>query len=159
MKVMDKISQEYGIDLNSNFLSIKYKWKEYIKSKIREKVISDSEKKKNSMTKLRHQRKHDFCMQEYINNSSITRVGDLLCVKLELLDVGKNHGHEERKCHACKLEAETTEHIISCNKLYEEIQTEPIEWREEMMSNRNHLQKLYHVIKRYIKYRDASGNV
>ena len=153
---LDIISKEYGINLNSNIIKTKSKWKTYVKSKIRAKLKTDSESKKNSMTKLRHQRKQEFCMQKYVNNTSITRIGDLLRVKLELLDVGKNQGHENRKCYCCNLENETTEHITSCSEVCEATQMDSIEWNEEMMSDRNHLQRMYQIIKRYIRIREKS---
>ena len=155
---LDRISKQYGISLNSNNLKVKSKWKEYVKSKIREKINAESNEKKNNMTKLRHQKEQNFNMQQYIQNTTITRVRDLIRVKLELLDIGKNQGQENRKCFACKTEDERSEHIIECSEVHKMTKVNACKWEKEMMSDRNHLTEVYLLLKKYISMRDNENN-
>ena len=95
-------------------------------------------------------------MQEYLQETTITRAGDLLRVKLlrELLDLGKNiGGNPERLCCYCRVAKETTEHILNCNKVEDLItnKTGNID-----MSNKNNLNKIHDCIKDYICSRDSS---
>ena len=134
------ISKEYEIELNNSMLKIKSKWKQYVKNKIKNKIVAESEEKRSSMPKLRHQKQQEFCMQQYIKETNIVRIQDLIRVKLELLDIGKNQGQADRQCYACKKEDETSEHIISCSKIYEITETtDIIEWNNETMSDRSQL--------------------
>ena len=66
-----------------------------------------------SMTKLRHQKEQSYILQNYIKETNICRVRDLIKVKLELFDIGKNQG-KNRLCWGCNQVDETTEHIIAC---------------------------------------------
>ena len=78
-----RVGKKYEIELNNNnMIKTKSKWKQYVKDKIRHKITAESEEKKNSMTKLRHQKQQEFCMQQYIKETSITRIQDLLRVNM-----------------------------------------------------------------------------
>ena len=168
---------------------VKSKWKQYVRTKIKQKVVAESNEKKRMMTKLRHQKQQDYCMQQYIKETNIVRIRDLIRVKLEMLDIGKNQGQKDRKCYGCKKENqgqkdrkcygckkenqgqkdrkcygckkenETTEHITSCNKVQEILETtETIKWNNEMMSDHSQLTKIYLLLQRYMKCRDDEIN-
>ena len=67
----------------------KLRWKNYVKKKIQNYVQRQSNEKKEK-TKLRHQKGQKFEMQEYLQEKTITRAGDLLRAKLELLNFGSD---------------------------------------------------------------------
>jgi len=92
-------------------------------------------------------------MQPYIKETSISKVSDLLLVKLELLDIGKKQGWEDRKCYACKMVAESTEHIISCSDVYELVGGHDIKWNTDLMNNHIHLMGIFFLLKKYIRIR------
>ena len=154
---IEKISKEYGIILENKIIETKSKWKKYVKTKIMQKVINESNEKKMMMTKLRHQKTQEFSMQPYIKETNINRIRDLIRVKLEMLDIGKNQGQENRKCYGCKNSDETTEHITACSevqKILKTTTTEKVPWNDEMMSDKSHLKKIYNLVQKYIKCRE-----
>ena len=154
-----KTSKEYGIIIDNDMIKVKSKWKQYVKTKIKQKVVAESNEKKRMMTKLRHQKQQDYCMQQYIKETNIVRIQDLIRVKLKMLDIGKNQGQKDRKCYGCKKENETTEHITSCNKVQEILETtETIKWNNEMMSDHSQLTKIYLLLQKYMKCRDDEIN-
>ena len=89
------ICEEYQIDLeNEKILKFKQKWKIYVKKQIKLKITTKADEKKMTMKKLRHQKGQDFCMQAYIKETGIWRIRDIIRVKLELLDIGRNQGEK-----------------------------------------------------------------
>ena len=148
-----KISKEYKVDLeNDDLLKDKHKWKTHVKEQIKLKIISKSEEKKNSMSKLRHQKEQEFIMQEYIKETSIWRIRDLIRVKLEMLDIGRNQG-ENRICCGCHSEEESTEHIVSC-RAARELTGIQDETNTNITSERCNLINIYNILKKYMEYRD-----
>ena len=92
-------------------------------------------------------------MQSYINETNIYRIRDLFKVKLELHDIGRNHG-KDRLCLGCNQAKETTEHIIACTHLKESIGNgNPVNL--DKMSDRTNLLHLHNFISTYIERRDA----
>ena len=147
------IANEYEIDIDDeNNLEIKQRWKKYIKEKILKNIITRSERKTESMKKLRHQMKQSFSMQAYIKETNICRVKDLIKCKLEMLDIGGNHGNN-RTCYGCNRSEETTEHIINCTSTKNLI---GIKNRIciDNMSDKSTLMKLHNFMKAYIEKRD-----
>ena len=147
------IANEYEIDIDDeNNLEIKQRWKKYIKEKILKNIITRSERKTESMKKLRHQMKQSFSMQAYIKETNICRVKDLIKCKLEMLDIGGNHGNN-RTCYGCNRSEETTEHIINCTSIKNLI---GIKNRIciDNMSDKSTLMKLHNFMKAYIEKRD-----
>ena len=109
-----KIGEIYAIQMeNEELIENKAAWKKHVKEQISLKVAEKSNEKVTLMTKLRHQKQQSFCMQSYIKETSIWRVRDLIKVKLELLDLGKNYG-KTRICCGCNVIEESTEHILGC---------------------------------------------
>ena len=109
------------------------------------------------MIKLRHQKGQIFILQPYIQETSIWRIRDLIKVKLELLDIGKNYGNE-RLCCGCNQTAETTEHILACKNARELVGGE-ITTNLHMMSDRKNLLHLYNFLSTYIDKRNAMHRV
>ena len=93
-------------------------------------------------------------MQPYIQQTNIWRVRDLIKVKLELLDIGRNYG-KNRLCYGCKQTEETTEHIIVCKNAHEFVGGECLA-NLNTMDDRKNLLRLYDFISTYIERRNAT---
>ena len=92
-------------------------------------------------------------MQSYIQETSVWRVRDLIKVKLELLDIGRNYG-QDRLCSGCKTNDETTEHVVVCREAGELVGGGCLGNLDEMSDKKN-LLHLYNYISTYIERRDA----
>ena len=83
---LEKIGKQYEIQMtNEELLLNKPAWKKHVKEQINRIVVEKSKKNIESMTKLRHQKDQSFIMQDYIKETNIWRIRDLIRVKLELL--------------------------------------------------------------------------
>ena len=152
---VDEMGKQHAIQMeNEELLENKTAWKKHIKEQIHHKVTEKSRGKINTMTKLRHQKQQSFTMQSYIQETNIWRVRDLIKVKLELLDIGKNYG-KNRLCYGCKQSEETTEHIIVCKYAREFVGGECLA-NLDTMSDRKNLLQLYDFISTYIERRNAT---
>ena len=138
---------------NDELLGNKQAWKKHVKEQINQSVIGRSVEKINSMSKLRHQKKQSFTMQSYIKETNIWRIRDLMKVKLEMLDIGRNQG-KDRVCCGCNETEETTEHVIDCEQVRELVKEDNPPSLNEMNDRRNLLQ-IYNYLKTYIKQRNA----
>ena len=87
---LKSMAENYKINIGDVKKLQKSEWKKTVKYQIRTAVKTKSEDAKMKMTKLRHQKNQAFERQEYICNTSISRVTDLIRLKLEMLDIGKN---------------------------------------------------------------------
>ena len=116
-------------------------------------IVEKSKEKIKTMTKLRHQKEQKFIMQSYIRETNIHRIRDLFKVKLELHDIGRNHG-KDRLCLGCRQAKETTEHIIACTHLKDSIGNGKAA-NLDKMSDRTNLLHLHNFISTYIERRDA----
>jgi hypothetical protein len=150
---LEKNGRSYGIQMeNESLIENKQAWKKHVKEQIHLKVVEKSKAKIESMIKLRHQNDQSFGMQDYIRETHIWRIRDLIRVKLELLDIGKNQG-SNRLCCGCHITDENTEHVICCE------QAKKLVGRKtpnlNAMSDRNNLLELYDYLATYIKKRDA----
>ena len=114
-------SNKYSINLTGAETKKKSEWKREVKEKIKKSIEELSNNKVMQMTKLRHQRMQKLERQQYLNETTISRVSDLLRTKLEMMDIGKNLKSNGRKCFACKVEEERTEHILVCNEIRRKI--------------------------------------
>ena len=137
---------------NEEILKNKPAWKKHVKEQINENVVEKSKEKIKSMTKLRHQKNQSFIMQDYLKETNIWRIRDLIRVKLELLDIGRNQGNA-RICCGCGQADETTEHVIVCEKAKELVGGDSTV-NLEMMSDRHNLLHLYNYLTSYIKRRN-----
>jgi hypothetical protein len=148
------IGKNYAIQMeNEELLENKAAWKKHIKEQINLKVAEKSKEMITSMTKLQHLKSQDFHIQPYIQQTNIWRIKDLIKVKLELLDIGKNHG-TKRICCGCNLADESTEHILACNGAKQLVGGE-VPANLNSMSNRKNLLQLYDFLTTYIERRNA----
>ena len=85
-----------------------------VKEKITKKIEEVWKQKKETMKKLRHQSGNKFETKEYLTESNVNDASEILRSRLELWDIGNNHG-KQRKC-VCN-EEETSEHITSCQEV------------------------------------------
>jgi hypothetical protein len=138
---------------NEELLQNKPAWKKHIKEQINLKIIETSREKIDIMTKLRHQKQQNYTMQSYIQETSVWRVRDLIKVKLELLDIGRNYG-QDRLCSGCKINSETTEHIIVCREA-RELVGGGCPGNLDEMSDKKNLLHLYNYLSTYIQRRDT----
>ena len=150
---LEKIGKQYEIQMtNEELLLNKPAWKKHVKEQINRIVVEKSKKNIESMTKLRHQKDQSFIMQDYIKETNIWRIRDLLRVKLELLDIGRNQGNN-RICCGCGQADETTEHVIVCEQAKELVGGDN-KANLDMMSDRHSLLHLYNYLTSYIKRRN-----
>ena len=133
-------------------------WKKHVKEKIRSSVEKKSDEMKKTMKKLRHQLNQDFRKQPYIMNTSISCVPNLLRVKLEMLDIGKNIGGDSNRiCLGCKRDEEKTEHITKCHEAKALVAKDNNKINTDNMkinSEKNDLWRVYRFIKNYMNIRD-----
>ena len=151
---VDSIGKLYSIQMeNEELLNNKQAWKKHVKEQIYESVVKRSKGKIESMSKLRHQKKQTFVMQSYISETNIYRIRDLLKVKLELHDIGRNQGNN-RLCFGCNQADETIEHIIACKHLKKSMgHDNPVNL--DKMNDRTNLLHLHNIISTYIERRNA----
>ena len=92
----------------------KSRWKKELKEKLGDIVADEVEKKRLEMKKLRFSRGHE--MQEYVKTCSMAKVKNIMKLRLNMTDLKANFKgkHQDTMCVACKLEPETTEHVIQC---------------------------------------------
>ena len=92
------------------------------------KIEETSNEKCKELKKLRHQTSQTFERKAYLKEVSITEAAEILRLRLEMYDVGNNHG-KKRKCECG--EEETYEHLVECEKVREKTKTEiSMEWIE-----------------------------
>ena len=89
-------------------------WKKELKEKLGEIVAEEVNKKRQEMTKLRFTMGHET--QEYIKMCRMTKVKSIMKMRLNMIDVKANFKgmYQDKMCAACKMELETTEHVIQC---------------------------------------------
>ena len=151
---VNNIGKHYVIQMeNEELLNNKQAWKKHVKEQIYKNIVERSEEKIKTMTKLRHQKEQRFIMQSYIHETNIYRIRDLFKVKLELHDIGRNHG-KDRLCLGCNQAEETTEHIIACKHLKESMEHDNPASLDKM-SDRTNLLHLHNFISTYIERRNA----
>jgi hypothetical protein len=151
---LKEIGARYGIQMeNDELLTNKQAWKKHVKEQIHQNIIERSVEKIESMTKLRHQKNQNFTMQSYIKETNIWRIRDLIKVKLEMLDIGRNQG-SNRLCYGCNKAEETTEHIIHCEHL-KDLAKADVPPNLDMMSDRRNLLQIHDFLTTYIKQRNV----
>ena len=104
----------YGVTVDEIRKWSKHKCKKEMKTRIREKIESDFQNKKNEMTKLRfiENTERKKYLEEMDYEDSIT----LLRIRLNMVETKCNYkGNflENQKCHFCE-ELDKTEHLLEC---------------------------------------------
>ena len=118
---LKKDGEQYGIkvDLEQIQGKSKKKFKELVKSKIKERV--EKVMKENQTTKMRTVVENGFGRKNYLTRYDPETVKDIMKVKLHMVHVNENFRKEERPCWICRKEKETTEHVMSECKAIEEM--------------------------------------
>ena len=115
----EEIGKTYGIEMEEVQTKEKSEWKREVKKKIQETVDKEWKMKGNSMKKLRHIKGGRYERKKYILESTTEEVAEHLRIKLEMRDIGNNHG-KERKC-MCG-EDELVEHLAECKEIEKLVQ-------------------------------------
>ena len=101
------------------------------------------------MTKLGHL-SGKYERQAYTKEVGIKQATELLRVRLELNDIGKNQG-KERWCAGCERVKESTEHIMQCKETHEMVGVSgKIDW---IKGTTEELRKIANCINVYIRRR------
>ena len=95
-------------------------WKKMVKKRINENVEEEAGKEIKERTKLRTIR--TFGLKQYVNEMSAEEVRKVMEIKLHMTKLKGNYGIEGM-CSLCGKEKETTEHMITCERI-------PEEWKE-----------------------------
>ena len=150
---LEKTSQGYNIGLKEAETKKKSEWKKTVKRKIKDSIIRQSIEKVKEMKKLRHQKEQIFETQQYIVNTTISKVRDLIRTKLEMLDIGNNIGGGEKKCFGCNNYEERTEHLIQCEKVRVIMQNECDGYR---LNTGKNISKVYTYLTEYLNWRNIN---
>ena len=91
-------------------------WKKELKEKINKIVGDEMEQQSTEMSKLRFTKK--FEQQEYVGQYRLEKVKKIMQMRLNMTDLKANFKgkYDDTKCPACKVEEETTEHVIACEE-------------------------------------------
>ena len=101
------------------------------------------------MKKMRHVRDGQFGRKEYIKNSTSEEAADYLRLRLEMYDIGNNHGKARK--YSCGSE-EKLEHIVKCQMVKEKVgETANIEDVKE--DDKKKLNEMKEWMKRYLEWR------
>ena len=148
-----RMARDYGISVEEVENEKKSEWKKKIKAAIKRKLESKSEKKEQEMKKLRHQKDQKYERKEYLKSTSVNKSSKILRTRLEMMDIGNNHG-KQRKC-ICG-ENESTEHIIECeNTRKEGLELVKVEWLKEVRDV-DTMERISEWMKRYMERRDEN---
>ena len=154
-----KMAAEYDVDINKVEENIsKSEWKKLVKDKIEKRMIKVSNCKKETMSKLKVQRKQPFERQKYLEEKGITQASEIIKTKLSMWDIGNNLGITNRQCAACNKENETLEHIVACEEI-EQFMGENVKTDIILQDTVESKVKLSSFIKQYIKLRDIKEKV
>ena len=147
-----KICKLYEIEYENVDKVTKMQWKKIVKERITNHIKEVWNKKKEDMRKLRHQSGTEFGKKEYLLEINIDDASEIMRSRLELWDIGNNHG-KKRKC-VCE-EEETSEHITSCQEVKKIMlsQMDGLWVKEEKMGWK--LKEYTNWIKEYLKLRDG----
>ena len=118
-------------------------WKKNLKEKIENEVVEEMKQHRERMKKLRFTKQ--FKRQEYIEKCSMKKVKKIMKLRLNMIELKDNFKgkYEDKICPACRMENETTEHVMICpeyqaitgHKLNTDIELEEamdnLEWLEE----------------------------
>ena len=137
-----KTADEYKIDINKAKEGTKGEWKTAIKRDIN---MYEEAKLKERGTKSRFVR--NVMRKEYITNLDSNTARNIMKIRLNMIEVKCNFKGKWKAnlaCPFCKIEQDTTEHVLRCNKLKEivhdhemteeDIKTEEVE-KLVMMAN------------------------
>ena len=111
-----------GVNIREGRTKTKAQWKKDIKNRIDEWMDREWLMKRTEMKKLRHVTgKFERKSKGYIERMGVKDVARIMRTRLEMWDIGRNLGGQERKCKGCNKETEKTEHIIKCKETRENI--------------------------------------
>ena len=149
-KETERIGKEYNIDMDKVTEKKKSKWKREIKDKIEKEIEGMWIQKAKSMKKMRHVKEGKFGKRKYMMESTTEEAAEYMRLRLEMKDLGNNHG-KERKC-ICG-EEEIIEHVIECKIVKKKIRgtvcMKNIRSEEKAM-----LEEMRKWINRYIEMRE-----
>ena len=141
-----EICENYDININNIKIYTKLKLKELVKSKIHKKLDEELKELKQTKTKLRFL--NNFNQETYLNELTFKESIEMIKIRLNMIETKCNYKSlykNNLKCELCRIENDTTEHLLECRALQGNVK---IKAEDIMKPNKEIVRQIDKIIKR-----------